>query len=111
MKPMTMKPIPKILKERLIKNHFDNLKSEQRGEKSFKVVLKLFNPTGIGTWYLSELDPVSNVAFGLADVHMKELGYIDLNELEKFRGLMGLPIERDKLFPANKKTLNECEEL
>jgi hypothetical protein len=24
---------------------------------------------------------------------------------------MGLPIERDKYFPANKKTLNECEEL
>ena len=111
MKPMTMKPIPKILKERLIKNHFDNLKSEQRGEKSFKVVLKLFNPTGIGTWYLSELDPETNQAFGLAHVHEKELGYIDLNELENFRGLMGLPIERDKLFPANKKTLNECEEL
>jgi hypothetical protein len=24
---------------------------------------------------------------------------------------MGLPIERDKYFPANKKTLNECKEL
>jgi len=106
-----MKPIPKILKERLIKNHFDNLKSEQRGEKSFKVVLKLFNPTGIGTWYLSELDPETNVAFGLTYVHKKELGYIDLNELENFRGRMGLPIERDLYFPANKKTLNECKEL
>jgi len=109
-----MKPIPKILKERLIKNHIHHKKSwndEHPEYKEFKAVVKLFNPTGIGTWYLSELDPVSNVAFGLADVHMKELGYIDLNELEKFRGLMGLPIERDKLFPANKKTLNECEEL
>jgi len=42
---------------------------------------------------------------------VKELGYIDLNELENFRGLMGLPIERDLYFPANKKTLNECKEL
>ena len=25
--------------------------------KDFKAVLKLFNPTGIGTWYLSELNP------------------------------------------------------
>jgi hypothetical protein len=24
---------------------------------------------------------------------------------------MGLPIERDLYFPANKKTLNECKEL
>ena len=114
MKPMTMKPIPKILKERLIKNHIHHKKywnDEHPEYKEFKAVVKLFNPTGIGTWYLSELDPVSNVAFGLADVHVKELGYIDLNELENFRGLMGLPIERDLYFPANKKTLNECEEL
>ena len=116
MKPMTMKPIPKILKERLIKNHIHHKKywndmesknDEHPEYKEFKAVVKLFNPTGIGTWYLSELDPETNQAFGLADVHMKELGYIDLNELERFRGRMGLPIERDKYFPANKKTLNE----
>ena len=106
-----MKPIPKILKERLIKNHFDNLKSEQRGEKSFKVVLKLFNPTGIGTWYLTELDPVNNVAFGLCCLHEKVIGFVSLDELSEFKGRFGLGIERDKYFSINKYSLKECKQL
>ena len=55
-----MKILTKKIKDKLVKNH-----SEQDGSKSFKAVLKLFNPTGIGTWYLSELDPKTNIAFGL----------------------------------------------
>ena len=65
----------------------------QDGTKTFKAVVKLFNPTGIGTWYLTELNPETNVAFGLADVH-EELGYIDLNELQNFKGQFGLGIEK-----------------
>jgi hypothetical protein len=72
-------------------------------------VVKLFNPTGIGTWYLSELDPETNVAFGLACVHEKELGYIDLNELLDFKGQFGLSLERDRWFKP--KTLDECKSL
>ena len=51
---MNMKPFPKILKERLIKNHIHHKKywnDEHPEYKEFKAVLKLFNPTGIGTWY------------------------------------------------------------
>jgi hypothetical protein len=47
-----MEILTKQIKEKLIKNH-----QEQNGEKEFKAVLKLFNPTGLGTWYLSELNP------------------------------------------------------
>ena len=101
-----MKLLTKTLKNKLIKNHV-----EQNGEKEFKAVVKLFNPTGLGTWYLSELDPNTNVAFGLADIHEKELGYIDLNELENFKGQFGLGIERDYSFQANKFTLQECKNL
>jgi len=88
--------------EQLVKNH-----QEQDGTKDFKAVVKLFNPTGIGTWYLSELNPETNTAFGLCCLHEKELGYVSIDELKDFRGQFGLPIERDKMFKP--KSLEECE--
>mgnify|MGYP003142869427 CR=1 FL=1 len=89
------------IKEKLIANH-----KEQDGTKDFKAVLKLFNPTGIGTWYLSELDPETNNAFGLCCLHEEELGYVNLDELLGFKGQLGLGIERDRLFTP--KTFDEC---
>jgi hypothetical protein len=99
-----MKQITKAIREKLIANH-----KNQDGTKEFKAVLKLFNPTGAGTWYLSELDPETNVAFGLCHITDKEYGYVDLNELENFKGALGLGIERDKFFTP--KTLEECKNL
>ena len=90
----------------LIKNH-----KEQDGTKEFKAVVKFFNPTGIGTWFLSEYDPENKVFFGLCCLHEKELGYVSIDELKEFRGQLGLGIERDKMFKANKYTLDECEKL
>ena len=90
----------------LVKNN-----QEQDGSKDFKVVVKLFNPTGIGTWYLSELNPETNVAFGLAELHEKEFGYVSLNELKEFKGTFGLGIERDRSFPMNKYSLEQCQNL
>ena len=43
--------------------------------------VRLFNPCGIGTWYLSELDPETNIAFGLCCLHEEELGYVSLKKL------------------------------
>ena len=97
-----MKLLTKAIKEKLIKNH-----NEQDGSKTFKAELKLFNPTGIGTWYLSELNPDTNVAYGLCCIHEKEYGYVSLNELSEFKGQFGLGIERDKYFKP--KTLEECK--
>ena len=57
--------------------------------------VRLFNPTGIGTWYISEYDPETRTAFGLADLGYPELGYFDMQELIEFRGRFGLPLERD----------------
>ena len=91
--------------ERLVKNH-----QEQDGSKDFKAVVKLFNPAGIGTWYLSELDPTTNTAFGLCCLHEKELGYVSIDELKEFRGALGLGIERDKMFKANAHSLQELQE-
>ena len=99
-----MKLLTKAQRDKLIRNHTENEGQEET--KKHKVVVKLFNPTGIGTWYLTELNPYTNTAFGLADVHEKELGYIDLTELEEFKGKLGLGIERDRYIKID-KTLEE----
>ena len=98
-----MQLFTKEQEERLIKNHQYN--DEHRGtdkEKSFSAVVKLFNPVGIGTWYLSELDPETNIAFGLCDLGFPELGSVSVAELQEVRGWGGLGIERDKFFTPTK---------
>jgi hypothetical protein len=104
-----MKLFTKAIEKRLIKNFEINKNKEKIVEH--KVVVKLFNPTGLGTWYLTEMNPETQIAFGLADITVKELGYISVTELKQFKGVMGLGIQRDKMFESNKKTLKECEAL
>ena len=99
---MAQKMFKKSQYKKLVEN-FTN----QDGTKDFKVVVKLFNPGGAGTWYLSELNPKTNEAFGLADIQEKELGYISIDELNNFKGFMGLGIERDAGFPENKISFEE----
>ena len=99
-----MKLFTKAQRDKLIKNHGENENATQPNEH--KVVVKLFNPVGIGTWYLTELNPYTNVAFGLAEIHEKEIGYVDIAELESLKLPMGLKIERDRYTKIN-KTLEE----
>ena len=82
--------LTKKIREKLIKNH-----QEQDGTKTFKAEVKLFNPCGVGTWYLSELNPDTNVAFGLCELHEKELGYVSIDELKEIELPFFLKIERD----------------
>ena len=60
--------------------------------------VKLFTPDGYWTWYITEMDPETGECFGLVCGLEKELGYFSLQELAEFRGLLGLPIERDRFF-------------
>lgn len=94
-----MKLLTKGQRDKLIRNYAENENLEDA--KEHKIVVKLFNPTGIGTWYLTELNPYTNVAFGLAVLHEKEIGAIDFTELENFKGNFGLGIERDKYSKIN----------
>jgi|TARA_R100000482_G_scaffold121927_1_gene68653 hypothetical protein len=89
-------------KNKLIENH-----KAQDGTKEFKAEVKLFNPTGAGTWYLSELDPETNIAYGLCHIHDFDFGSVSLNELSEFKGQFGLGIERDKYFTP--KSFEECK--
>ena len=101
-----MKLLTKTIKEKMVKNHND-----QDGTKDFKAVLKLFDPTGASTWYLSELNPDDNIAFGLCDlgVGCPELGYVSLNELSTLKVKMGLGIERDLYFTP--KTFDDLQKV
>jgi hypothetical protein len=67
----------------------------QLGDSALVAKVKLFNPTGAGTWYLVAYDPDDRIAYGVADIFERELGDIDIAELVAFRGRFGLPIERD----------------
>ena len=68
-------------------------------------VVKLFTPDGAATWLLTELYPADpDIAFGLCDLGLgyPELGTVRISELEAVRGKIGLPIERDQHFTANR---------
>ena len=109
-----MKLLLQSQRDRLIKNfrkHKDAWNDEHPTSVDSKVVVKLFNPTGAGIWWLTELDPDTNIAFGVAHIHCKEMGYIDMKDIETFKGTSGLPIERDMYFESNKYTLQDIIEM
>ena len=94
----------KVDKARLKKNHDLQGQAQAMGQSlDLKPVVKLFTPDAQATWLITELDE-NGIAFGLADLGMQspELGYIDLNEIMSVRSPLGLPVERDRFFTADK---------
>jgi hypothetical protein len=77
---------------------------QDAGALDFKAVVKLFSPDAQCTWLLNEIDEGTDLAFGLCDLGLgcPELGYVSLIELRAVRGKLGLPIERDLHFEADK---------
>jgi len=105
-----MKLLTKAIETKLLKN--SNLaESAASGgieiDSDFKPVVKFFNPVGAATWLISEMDPTGRM-FGLCDLGFgsPELGYVDLNELSTVSVGLGLGIERDLSFEAD-KTIGE----
>jgi hypothetical protein len=67
--------------------------------------VKFFTPDSGWTWWASEYDG-EDLFFGLVQGDEKELGYFRLSELKQIRGVLGLPVERDRYFrPTPLKTL------
>ena len=65
------------------------------------IVAKFFNPTGAGTWYATEYDPKGRLFFGYVSIFgdwNDEWGFFSLEELEDYKGKLGLGIERDLYF-------------
>lgn len=102
-----MKIITQKQKQQLINNHIANFNKNE--VENFKPVVKLFDCAGAATWLLSELDPETNIAFGLCDLGMgfPELGYVNLDELVQ---TLGWRLERDMYFTADKTVFEYWEE-
>lgn len=79
------------------------------------VIAKFFNPTGIGTWLITEAEKTEDgdyEMFGychLGDDDLAELGYIKLSELEKIKLPFGLSIERDLYLPKDCNLIQAME--
>ncbi|MGK9166722.1 DUF2958 domain-containing protein [Inquilinus limosus] len=76
-------------------------------------VVKLFTPDAGATWLLTELDPADpDLGFGLCDLGLgfPELGSVRLSEITAVRGRLGLPVERDRFFRADRPLSRYAEE-
>ena len=63
-----------------------------------EVIVKFFNPSGAGTWLITEGEKQANgdwVLYGYCHIHEWEWGSVMFSELQAFRGRFGLGIERD----------------
>ena len=73
----------------------------QEDKKDPLIIAKFFNPTGAGTWYATEYEPIKKIFFGYVSIfgdHCDEWGYFSLDELENLKLPFGLSIERDLYF-------------
>ena len=106
--------ITKALTDQLLANGRAQRAAMDKGDDAldFKPVVKLFTPDAQCTWLLTGLDPYGGLAFGLCDLGMgePELGYVSLLEIANVRGKLGLPIERDLHFEADKAISAYAEE-
>ncbi len=61
------------------------------------VVAHFFNPCGSGDWYVTAYHPEDRLIFGWAEIvpGMGEWGYTSIDELQTFKGPLGIGIERD----------------
>lgn len=103
---MTAKLFTKVQFDKLTENG-RQAREAQRCDQFFdpKPVVKLFTPDAQATWLLSEIDPDNtDLAFGLCDlgIGFPELGIVSLTEIKTVRGHLGLPVERDLHFTADK---------
>ena len=62
---------------------------------------------GGSDWWAVEFDPDSGIFFGKADLGFPELGSFSLEELEGYKGPLGLGIERDLYFTP--KPISQCK--
>tara|TARA_R100001369_G_scaffold90365_1_gene129263 strand:- start:554 stop:886 length:333 start_codon:yes stop_codon:yes gene_type:complete len=101
-----MKILTNKIEKQLIGNHKYN------SDKDVAPVVKLFGGSSC-TWLLTELNPSTDIAFGLCDIGhgSPELGYVSMAELRSIKfPPFGLPIERDRNWEADKSIMNYAKE-
>jgi hypothetical protein len=76
-------------------------------------VVKLFMPDGAATWLLATIDLEDpDILWGLCDLGLgfPELGSVRLSEITVVRGALGLPVERDRHFKADRSIYAYADE-
>ena len=63
-----------------------------------QAIVKWFTPDSNWTWYVAEYNPEDGMCWGLVDGFEKEFGFFTIDEIQKLKGPLKLPIERDKWF-------------
>lgn len=99
----------KILTKKILEAFEKQGYTGDKETKDIKIVLKLFNPTGVGTWYLYEKedDDIYWCFANLGDPKTAECGTVSMLELLAYRGRFGLGIERDTQFEPLSISLEE----
>ena len=102
-----MKLITKAIEKKLLANPLYS--TDGKNEK--EILVKFFNPCGMGTWYVFEAEKNGDdwEFFGLVDLYEKELGYFTLSELQNLKLPFGMSIERDLYFDNHKYDINSEE--
>jgi hypothetical protein len=103
----------KILTKEILNAFKKQGRTGNMSAKDIKIVLKLFNPTGAGTWYLYEKED-DDIYWGfvnLGDIDCAECGTVSMSELMAYRGRFGLGIERDKFFEPLSMSLEEVRNI
>ena len=83
--------------------------------KDAQVIVKFFNPIGVGTWLITEGNRLENgdyEMFGychLGDDECAEFGYVMLSELENIKLPLGMEIERDRYYPKDINILDAID--
>lgn len=90
-----MKLMTKEIEKKL--NRYPLYSQDGKGEEA-EVVVKYFNPIGVGTWLITEGQQLDNgdwELFGYCNLFEWEWGTILLSELENLNLPYGMKIERD----------------
>jgi len=91
----------KLLTKAILKNFANQGDTSSCDPRDIKVIAKFFNPCGAGTWYATEYNPNDRIFFGFVSIFNDwndELGSFSLDELEEYKGPLGIGIERDRHF-------------
>ena len=101
--------MPQSVRRKLLKSPLYS--KDGQGDKA-EVVVKYFNPSGAGTWLITEGEEQKNgdwLLFGMCHIFEWEWGYVLLSELENVRTPpFGLRIERDLYSSGTVAELKKC---
>jgi hypothetical protein len=91
--------------QQLLANCHDQIINNDAGHSDidFKPVVKLLTPDAQCTCLLTELGN-DDIAYGLCGLGLRtpDIGFVCMREIRELRGPLGLPVERDLHFDANK---------